>query len=131
MIYQKHPEIQSIISAQSPNIVAYAITESEFESKLIPESYLVLLDVPKVPFEMLYEQPQTLAETISIKTPVVIIENDCVLVVGDSLINAFDRMEIAEFSAIALHDTLFVGNLVTIGRKDVQDLEYKFFGSSN
>jgi len=130
-IYKKHPEIQSIISAQSPNIVAYAITESEFESKLIPESYLVLLDVPKVPFEVIYNQPHRLAEIVSLKTPVVIVENDCVLVVGDSLINAFDRMEIAEFSAMALHDTLFVGNLVTIGRNDVQDLEHKFFGTPN
>lgn len=130
-IYKKHPDVQSIISAQSPNIVAYAITEAEFESKLIPESYLVLLDVPKIPFEMIYEQPNKVAEVISMKTPVVIIENDCVLVVGDSLINAFDRMEIAEFSAMALHDTLFVGNLVTIGRNDVQDLEQKFFGTNN
>lgn len=125
-IYAKHLDINSIITAQSPNIGAYALSDADFDSKTIPESYVMLRDVPKIPFETLYQQPKDVAEMISLKTPVAIVKNDCVLVIGKSILEAFDRLEIAEFSAKALLDTDIIGGLVRISDSDLKILKEKF-----
>jgi L-fuculose-phosphate aldolase len=39
---------------------------------------------------------------------------------------AFDRLEVAEFSARALLDTLTIGQLVPIGDQEIEALKAKF-----
>jgi L-fuculose-phosphate aldolase len=63
---------------------------------------------------------------VSINTPVLIIENDCVLAAGTNVLNAFDRLEVAEFSAKSLIDTAVLGPLVPIGDAEIHDLEQAF-----
>jgi len=125
-IYKKHAEVNSVITAQSPNIGAFAISDATFDSRTIPESYLMLLDVPKIPFEVFYSKPAKVAEIVSMKKPVAIAENDCVLVLGESLLKAFDRLEITEFSAKALLDTERIGGLVNISEDDLHKLKKTF-----
>jgi L-fuculose-phosphate aldolase len=125
-IYDRHPAVNCIITAQSPNIVAYAVAAAPFDTKTIPESYILLLDVPIVPFNTLYEQPDRVAEMASEQAPVLLIQNDCVLTVGASILNAFDRLEVAEFSARSLLDTKAIGEMVPIGEDDLRQLEDKF-----
>jgi len=125
-IYDNHPDIHCIIMAQSPNIVAFAVTSVQFDSKTIPESYIMLVDVPTVPFEMLYLQPEEVAQNVSSRTPLLVVENDCVLAVGGSVMQAFDRLEVAEFSAKALLDTHAIGTLVPINPQQVEELQEKF-----
>ena len=48
-IYKKHPEINSVIIAHPPNIMAFAVTDVEFETKIIPESYIQLRNIKKLP----------------------------------------------------------------------------------
>ncbi len=125
-IYDRHAEVQSIMTAQCPNATAYAITDAAFDSRTIPESYILLRDVPVLPFREFYTQPNRVADAISLSSPVLIVRNDCVLVVGTDLLNAFDRLEVAEFSARSLIDTQLLGPLVPIGDVEIQDLELAF-----
>lgn len=126
-IYQKHPEINSIICAHPPHIMAFAITDEEFDARLIPESYILLKNVRKFPFGSSFMQPELLANEISIKNPVCIIENDCVIVCGTSLLNAFDRLEVMEYSAKSVIDSTKLGQpVVKISSDDVRDIEIAF-----
>ncbi len=125
-IYLQHPDINCIMTAQSPNATAYAITAANFDSRTIPESFILLRDIPLIPFKTLYTQPETVAETISLHTPVVLVENDCLLVVGTTVLNAFDRLEVAEFSARSLIETAVLGTLVPINDDNIHDLEKAF-----
>ncbi len=126
-IYAKHPEIQSIIVAHPPHIMAFAITDCEFDARLIPESYIMLKNVKKYPFGSSFMQPELLADEISIKNPVCIIENDCVIVGGTSLLNAFDRLEVMEYSAKSVIDTASLGQaVVKIKPEEVRDIEIAF-----
>jgi L-fuculose-phosphate aldolase len=61
-IYAHNPDINCIMTAQSPNATAYAITAANFDSRTIPESFIMLRDVPLVAFKTLYTQPETVAE---------------------------------------------------------------------
>jgi len=125
-IYARHPEIHCVMTAQCPNATAYAITAVAFDSRTIPESFILLRDIPLIPFKTLYTQPDTVADMISLNTPVALVQNDCVLAVGTTILNAFDRLEVAEYSARSLIDTAVLGPLVPIEDDDIRDLEKAF-----
>ncbi|MFN8492236.1 MAG: class II aldolase/adducin family protein [Caldilineaceae bacterium] len=125
-IYRQHSHINCIITAQSPHATAYAISSVRFDSKTIPESYLMLRDMPVIPYGAQYNDPQGLANALSKQTPVALLQNDCILTTGRTVLEAFDRLEIAEFSAKALIDTAAIGQLVPIGPAEIRDLERAF-----
>ena len=125
-IYEKHPNINSVIIAHPPNIMAFAVTEAEFETKTIPESYIALRNIKKLPFGSSFMQPKMVADSITKETPILLVENDCIIVTGDSLLNAFDRLEVAEYSAMAIISSKGLGDIVSIGDKEVADIEEAF-----
>ncbi|MCO5195994.1 MAG: class II aldolase/adducin family protein [Anaerolineae bacterium] len=125
-IYKTHPDINCVMTAQCPNVTAYAITGVQFDTRTIPESFILLRDIPIVGFKQLYTEAEAIAETVSLDSPVLIIRNDSVLTVGTDILNAFDRLEVAEFSARSLIDSAEIGTLVPIGAAEIQDLERAF-----
>jgi L-fuculose-phosphate aldolase len=125
-IYQAHPATNCVITAQSPNATAYAITEQRFDTRTIPESYVLLRDIPVVPYGVQFRDPERVAAALSPATPVLLIQNDAVMTTGSSILKAFDRLEVAEFSAKALHDTALIGKHVPIGEEDIADLKKAF-----
>lgn len=126
IIYNMHPHINAIIIAHPPNIMAFAVTKEPFDSRTIPESYILLRDIPKLPFGSSFMQPRMVAEYFVKKNPIVLVENDCVIVAGSSLLNAFDRLEVAEFSAKALISAKNLGEVVTINNQQIDEIETAF-----
>lgn len=126
LIYQDHPEVNCVILAQSPNALAYSVAAKQFDTKTIPESYLLLRNIPIIPYEQLYRSPQSVSAAISKDTPVLLVQNDVVLTIGDSILQAFDRLEVADFSAKALVSSLRIGELKPISEEAIKDLEAKF-----
>lgn len=61
-IYEKHPDVNAIIIAHPPNIMAFAVTDNEFDSKTIPETYIQLRNVKKIPFGSTFMQPKMTAD---------------------------------------------------------------------
>jgi L-fuculose-phosphate aldolase len=125
-IYDRHPDINSIMIAHPPSIMAFAVTDAVFDSRTIPESYIMLRNVQKVPFGANFLQPAMTADLISEKTPVLLCENDCVIVTGSSLLAAFDRLEVAEYSASAIIASLGLGTIVQISDQEVADIHEAF-----
>jgi L-fuculose-phosphate aldolase len=125
-IYARHPHINSIIIAHAPNIMAFAVTEEHFDSKTIPESYILLRNMPRLPFGAAFLLPEDLAEIFTEANPVALIENDCIITTGSSLLNAFDRLEVAEYSAKAVIASRELGDIVMIDGKQVTDINEAF-----
>ncbi len=126
-IYASCPEINSIIIAQPPHIMAFAATDAEFDARLIPESYIQLKTVRKFPFGSSFMQPELVAKELSLKDPVLIVENDCVITCGHSLLNAFDRLEVMEYSAKSVIDAKRLGReVVKITPEEVREIEIAF-----
>lgn len=126
LIYEKHPEINSLIIAHPHNVMAFALTDTPFDSRTIPESYIMLRDVPKVPFGSTFINYEKLADTISMISPVVLVKNDCVLVAGTSLINAFDRLEVTEYTAKSIILSSHVGDIIKISPNQVEEINEAF-----
>lgn len=125
-IYQKNPHINAVIIAHPPNIMAFAITKEKFDSRTIPESYILLRNIEKLPFGSSFMQPKMVADLFTESNPIVLVENDCIIVTGSSLLNAFDRLEVAEYSAKALIASKSIGEVVVIDDEKITELEKAF-----
>jgi L-fuculose-phosphate aldolase len=49
-----------------------------------------------------------------------------VMTTGSTILKAFDRLEVAEFSARSLLDTALIGSHVPIGEAEIADLKKAF-----
>jgi L-fuculose-phosphate aldolase len=126
-IYDRHPEIGCVIVAPAPHITAYALVPEPFDTVTIPESYVMLRHVEKVPFDTYYGKPERVGARLSRRTPVLVVENEGVLTTGETVLQAFDRLEVAEYSAQSLIDIATkLGHWVPLGERDLRDLEEMF-----
>lgn len=125
-IYEQNPELSCIVTAQSPAATAYAIANHHLDTRTIPESYIMLRDMPTLPYGIQFTSPETIASKVSLNQPVVLLQNDCILAVGKSVLQAFDRLEVAEFSAKALLDSLHLGPLQSMDDSSIHALKEAF-----
>jgi L-fuculose-phosphate aldolase len=125
-IYKQHPEIEAIIIAHPPSLMAFAVTEEVLDSRSIPESYILMRDIPKLEYSQYYKNPDAVVEAFKANTPIVMVKNDSVIVTGSSLLNAFDRLEVAEYSARALVYAKNLGQMVAINEKQLKDIKEAF-----
>lgn len=124
-IYQLNPQINSIICTQPVNLMAHAITGTKFDVRTIPESWIFLQDVPSIPFGLIYNDIDSVAEMFN-HNKVILVENDSVFVTGDKLLNTFDYLEVAEFSANSLVMASAIGHLCPISDQEIDDLRVAF-----
>ncbi len=129
-IYAAHPHVGSIITTQSPNATAFCVSGRTFDTHTIPESYILLKEVSRVPFGMQFSHQHGIAEVLSAEAPTLLIQNDAVLVTGGSILETFDRLEVAEFSARSLVESVSLGDMAPIDEAAIEDLRQAFFPQS-
>jgi len=105
--------------------MAHAVSGTKFDVRTIPESWIFLQDVPSIPFGLLYNEIDKVAEMFN-HHRVILVENDSVFVTGDKLLNTFDYLEVAEFSANSLVMAASIGPLQPIGDEEIEDLKVAF-----
>ncbi|MBP5210122.1 MAG: class II aldolase/adducin family protein [Clostridia bacterium] len=126
-IYRLHPDVKTIINAHPPHIMAFAVTHTDFDARLIPESYIALREILRCPIEETHLYQERLAQKLSLSTPVAMVENDCVIALGTSLLNAFDRLEVIEYSAKSVIEASRLGEkIVPISDAEVSELKAAF-----
>ena len=125
-IFDAQPEINSLIIAHPPHLMGYAVAHEEFDPRVIPESYILLREMPFFPFGTQFRDREKITSTLSTRYPVILIENDCVISSGKTLLEAFDRMEVAEYSAKATISARNLGGMNPINEKQVADLVKAF-----
>ncbi len=121
-IYELHVDIGAVMIAHPPNIMAFAVSDATFDSRTIPESHLVLRDVPELAYGSPFLGVEEMSASLGPRTPVVLVENYCVLTVGSSLLQAYDRLEVAEFTAKALIASRSLGSLAPIADAQIKEL---------
>ena len=105
---------------------AFAVTNAEFDSRTIPESYIALRNVKRVPYASSSLDISGTAAAFNSSTPVLIVDNKCVIVVGNTLLNAFDKLEVLDYSARAIIASRDIGEIVHISPEEVDDIETAF-----
>jgi L-fuculose-phosphate aldolase len=125
-IYGRHPSVHAICFAHPVHATAFSITGVEFASRTIPESYVVLRDVQRIPFGQPYDDVVAVAEAVSIRQPTAILENDGVLILGKSILDAFDRLEVLEATAEALIFSHRIGVATPMSDAVIEELREHF-----
>ncbi len=126
IIYDNHPEINAITSATPANLMAFGITRAPLDSRTIPESYIMMRDIVRVPFGTPFSDPKSISDKMGERTPVVLVENDCIITTGNTLIKAFDRLEVAEFTAKTVIDAQKVGKIQSISDEEIETINKAF-----
>ncbi|GAF01952.1 class II aldolase/adducin family protein [Saccharicrinis fermentans] len=126
-IYEMNPEINAIILTQPEYLMAYGVAHKKVDVRTIPESWIFLQDMENVPFGSHFLSNDTIPQKVSAANPGVIIENDSVLMTGNSLLQAFDRLEVAEFSAKSLVMGTSLGAFAPMNENEIDDLRKAFF----
>jgi L-fuculose-phosphate aldolase len=122
VIYQKNPKVNAIVFAHPVNATAFSVTNVPFDTRTIPESYVFLQDVNRVPYGVQYREDGGIASYISTSTPTAILENDGVLVTGSSVLDAFDRLEVLESTAEAVINARSIGKVSVMPESVIEEL---------
>lgn len=123
-IYARHPRIRTIMMALPPHAMGFACTGVPFDSRLIPESYMVMRQVKSPEYEALFDG--SLPDFIDRRSDVLLIQNAMVMVCGESPLKAYDRLEVLEFSARAGDYARALGHIVHIPPQDIEDIHQAF-----
>ena len=121
-INDAHPEINCMINALPVNALAFSICGKKIDTYTIPESYVFVGDVSVLPFEASFNDLDTLTQTLNLKTPAAVLQNNGVMIVGSSPLAAFDQLEVLECSAEAIHDAQAIGGHISMNQKIIDDL---------
>ncbi len=118
-IYQKCPWAKAVFMMRPPNAMAFASTGIQMDSRTIPESYIQLRDIPFVSSDEFLNSPEKTIARLTPSSPVLMIENCGVVTTGKSIVEAFDRLEVAEFTAKCLILAARIGNFKPITQAQV------------
>ncbi len=125
-IYRKHPDVNAIAFAHPVAATAFSVTDGMFDSKTIPESYVFLRDVVRVPYGVQYLGDGSIANHVSTSSPTAVLENDGVLITGGSILATFDRLEVFESTAEALVQSRSIGPLSAMPETVISELREAF-----
>ena len=125
-IYRTHPKVQAIVFAHPVNATAFSITGSSLDVRTIPESYVFLRDVERVPYGVQYQSDGKIADFVSTRNPGAILENDGVVVTGTSILDVFDRLEVLESTAEAVINAHTLGDIATMPDEVINELRDAF-----
>lgn len=126
-IFQNCPQANAVFVAHPCAIMGFAVANVPFDSKLIPESYLMLKEVGQLPYEAVSDAKRV-AEKLTVKTPVVVIDNECAITIGKNAIKAFDRMEVLDYSARSVIGAKHLAELVPINAEQTAEIDRTFDG---
>jgi L-fuculose-phosphate aldolase len=127
-IYRAHPEIQAVVNALPLNGTAFCVSDAALDTRTIPESYVFLKDVRKIPFEQQFGDGAEVAAVVGPKNPVALLEHNGVMVAGRTVLDAFDRLEVLEATAAAIIRSRELGPINAMDEGVIQELEEAFAG---
>lgn len=121
-IYDAHPDVMAIANACPLNTMAFSVCRRTIDTRTIPESYIFVREVSLLPFETVYNDFPLLARTLTLQSPAAVLANSGVMVVGDSVLAAFDKLEVLECSAEAVLDAQPIGGHVAMSSEIIDEL---------
>src|SRR4051812_17449456 len=125
-LYRTYPQVRAIVNATPVNATAFSVVDARLDARTIPESYLFLGEVPRVPFAAGFGDGREVAGIVSMQQPVALMENNGALILGTSVLDAFDRLEVLECTAEALINSRPVGAVCPMAEGQIEELRKAF-----
>lgn len=126
-IFEKTPEAKSLFISMPPAIMGFATARVKFDARLIPESYIMLKDVLQLDYSYIGDY-DAMAGKLSTSSPVAIVDNECIITIGKDNTKAFDRLEVADYSARSVIMAKAVAEINPISDGEVKEIDDTFNG---
>ncbi len=122
-VYRERPDVQAVVHAHPPYATTFAAAGIPLEQPVLSEAVLTLGKVPVAKYgtPSTQEVPDAVAEYLS-GYDAMLLANHGALTYGDSLMNAYHKMESVEFYARILYQTRMLGGAKELTREQVEDI---------
>lgn len=124
-IYKQHAHVQAIVHAHPPMASTFVAARKPINVRLIAEAYAIVGDPEYAPYALMGspELAESVAGCFKKHTVCALMENHGVLCVGDSLLQAFDRIEVLENTARINLNLLQLGGGVELDAAQLQEID--------
>ena len=111
-LYRCRPDIRAVVHAHPPIATALTVARCALETRLLPETVVLLGEVPTIPYQMptTEEFAQEVGEVMQ-RVDAALLENHGGVTVGSSLQAAFNLMETVERAAHILYLAKTLGHV--------------------
>jgi len=99
-IYRRHPGVQAIVHAHPPTASLFCATEESINTHLTAEAYAILGEPILAPYRRMGTADLAESAAAAVEAGVaVLLQNHGIIAVGDTLLQAFDRLEVLDVAA--------------------------------
>lgn len=126
-VYQSRPDVKAIIHAHPVFATSFAIAGKEIKTNLSGEARAILGKPVMASYALM--GTSGLAEKVaqaSLSGNAILMINHGVLTVGESLLQAYDRMEVLEAAAKMTFITSFLGNAKELSKSELNAIDKLF-----
>jgi len=123
-VYKARPDIKAIVHAHPITATSFAVAHHNIDCSLMGEARAIVGEPVLAQYALM--GTQTLADSVAKATEnanVVLMENHGILAVGNSLLEAFDRLEVLEACARVNILTKIIGKSVGLPPKDLAAID--------
>lgn len=122
-VYKERPDVQAVVHAHPPYATTFAAAGLPLEQPVLSEAVLTLGRVPLAAYgtPSTKEVPEAVAEYLPY-CDAMLLANHGALAYGNSLMNAYHKMESVEFYARILYQTKLLGGARELTQKQVEDI---------
>ena len=123
-IYQKRKDVKAIVHAHAPYATAYTATDKSINAQLTSEGALILGDLAWAPYALM--GTQSLADIVAKqaeKNNIILLENHGIVALGKNLTEAFDRLEVLEFTAQMNFITQCLGKQKALSTEQIEEIK--------
>ena len=126
-IYKMRPDVKAIVHAHPVIATSFAITGKEIKTNLAGESRAILKKPVLAPYALMgtTELANVVAEAC-LKSNIVLMQNHGIIVLGESLFLAYDRMEVLEACAKMTLVTGLLGDAKELNNDQIQEIDNLF-----
>lgn len=123
LAYRERPEMSAICHAHPKHAVAFTLAGLSLDVTVIPEVVVTIGTIPTAPYGTpgTQELPESLRSIIK-TSDVVMLERHGALTLGNSIIDAFRKLEVVEHTAEILYYARTLGGVKELSREQVQKL---------
>jgi L-fuculose-phosphate aldolase len=126
-VYRNHTDVNSVVHAHPLFASSFTAMKCRIHTDLTAEAWAVIGEPVPVPYALVGSKE--LAESVAGKLssgPVLLLENHGILAVGDSILQAFDRLELIENAARMTLITEVMRRRNPLTRSRLQEIEKLF-----
>lgn len=122
--YKARSDIKAIIHAHPVTATSFSAMDREINIALTGEANVVILKVSYAPYILMGTENLSKAVANSLKeSNVVIMKNHGVTTVGETLLSAFDKMEVLEAAAQMTLNINIMGGMRALTKEELQELK--------